>query len=292
MISARRGPMPVILAASFEARGADLAVQAANLGGGGGQPVRQIAPGTAHAVHRANHGRGGGGSRDHAVDLCRAEAGDRAGDALLNILPHAHQLARIGGIALQEHFGEAHRAQGLGERFDDVPGVAQDQLGAAAADIRHQQALLGMRPLALHAQMHQARFFQTGDDFHRRSQNGGRARQKFGLIAGVAQSGGADDSHRQHVQLAIGRGHSSQDVARQIHGGFVQAAFAKNAGAQAHHLALRGEHLHLAVGVHFRRQHANGIAADIDGCVLGHDLCEPIFCNTTLTKPAGSLVMI
>ncbi len=236
-----------------------------------GQPVRQIAPRTAHPVDRADHGGGGGGSGNHAVDLDRTKARGRSRDPLLNILPHAQQLARIGRIALQKHFGEADRAQRLRERLDDVPGVAQDQLGAAAADIRHQQALLEVRPLALHAQMHQARFLQTGDDLHGRPQNGGGARQKFRLIAGVAQGGGSDDSHRQHVQLAIRGRHPRQDVARQIHGGFVQAAFAKNTGAQAHHLTLGCQHLHLAVGVHLRRQHADGVTADIDGCVLGHD---------------------
>ena len=166
-----------------------------------------------------------------------------------------------------------------------MAGIAQDQFRAAAADIGHQQALLGMRPLALHAQVNQARFFQTGNHFYRGTQDSGSARQKFRLIAGVAQGGRADDAHGQHIQLAIGGRHAGQHVARQIHGGFVQAAFAKDAGAQAHHLALRRQHLHLTVGVHFRGQHADGIAADIDGCVSGHAYFRAvIFCNTTLTN--------
>ena len=158
-----------------------------------------------------------------------------------------------------------------------MPGVAQDQLRAAAADVGHQQPLLRMGPLALHAQMHQPRLLQTGNDFHGSPQNGGSARQKFRLIAGVAQGGGSHHPHGQHVQLTVGRGHSREHLARQIHGGFVQPAFAKNTGAQAHHLTLGGEHQHLAVGVHFSREHANGIAANINGRVLGHDYLGVVF---------------
>ena len=150
---------------------------------------------------------------------------------------HARQLARIGRIAFQEHFGQPHCAQRLGEPFHQASVFAEDQLRAAAADVRNQNAPLGLRPARLHAQMNQPRFLQAGNDFHRRPQNLGGARQKFRPIGGIAQRRGTHRANRQNIQPAILLRHVRQHFARQIHGRGTQPAFAINIFAQPHHAA-------------------------------------------------------
>ncbi len=141
----------------------------------------------------------------------------RAGNPLLDVLLHTRQFARVRRIAFQKHLSEPDRAQGFGERVHHASVLAQDQFRAAPADVRDQQAPLRLRPASLHAQVNQARFLQAGDHFHRRSQDLRRARQKLGAIGGVSKRGSAHRADRQNIQLAILPGHHGQHLARQIH---------------------------------------------------------------------------
>ena len=223
-----------------------------------------IALGAAHAIHGTNHRGGRGRGGDHAIDLRRPDAHGGPGDALANVVLHARQLARVRGIALEKQLGQADRSERLRKGVGDVPALRQNDFAAAPADVDDQDALLGMRPLALHAQMHEPRFFQAGNDFDRRSQNGGGARQKLGLISGIAQRGGSHGAHGEQIQLAELADHHFERAAGRIHGRFAQPPVAKDAGAQAHHLALRRERDHFPRRIDLRRQHADGVAADID----------------------------
>ena len=196
MISARLGPMPGNLAAGIEVARRDLLVEPADLRGGGAEAVGRIALGARDAVDGADHGGGGGRGGDGAVVGRSSEAAHGVDDALLDILLQAMQLASLGWILLEENFGQAQRAELLRERLRHAAALAQDQLGAAAADVDHEDAL-GMRPSALHAQVNQARLLLAGDHLDGRRESFEARAQEFLLVDGVAQGAGSHgaDSH-------------------------------------------------------------------------------------------------
>ena len=137
MISARLGPIPVMFRRPSSAVVLTWPYRRRICAAVAWEAVRYITSRPADTIDGADHRGGSGGSRHHAIDFCRAEAGHRAGDAFLNILTHAHELAGIGRIAFQKHFREADGSQWFGEGVDDVASITQDQLGAAAAYIGH-----------------------------------------------------------------------------------------------------------------------------------------------------------
>jgi hypothetical protein len=66
-------------------------------------------------------------------------------------------------VVLQKDFAQPHGPQGFGVRFPQAAGFGGDDLGAAAADIDDQDALGRLRPVALDAEVNQARLFAAGD---------------------------------------------------------------------------------------------------------------------------------
>ena len=130
--------------------------------------------------------------------------------------------------------------------------------------------LAGLRPVALDAQVNQARFFAAGDDLDRRAGGFRRARQKILLVAGVADGAGGHRADAHHVQLAVDAGHAGQHGASGSQGFFADRAGAENALTQARDFAFRGEHAGRLSRHDLGGLHADGVAADVDGGVAGH----------------------
>src|SRR5205814_10127305 len=96
------------------------------------------------------------------------------------------ELARIGRVALEKYFLQAQRSQLLRERLGHAPVLAENQLGAASADVVDQNALAGVWPAALHTEVNEPRLLLAGDDFHLCLQRVGGAFQNLALLSGVA----------------------------------------------------------------------------------------------------------
>ena len=184
--------------------------------------------------HRAGRRRGG----DHAIPPGVSQTAQRRIQLGLDVLVHLVDLADARRIVLEKRLAQADRAERLGVRIHQVPAVGRDDLRAAAADIDDQDALVALRPNALHSQMDQARLFAARNDFHRRAHRFRRARQKLALIAGVANRAGGHHAHAHHVELAVGDGHPRQHRAGGLQGVFADGAAAEDALAQARDFAV------------------------------------------------------
>ena len=150
-----------------------------------------------------------------------------------DIFVHLVELARGGRIALQEDLTQPDRSQRFGVCFHQASAVGRNNLRTASADIDHQHALAGLRPIGLHPQMNQPRLFPPGDDFHRRSYGLRRPRQKLPLVARIANRAGGHGAHAYHVQCAIQAGHPRKHRARRS-----QRLLADRAVVEPRHLAV------------------------------------------------------
>ena len=90
-----------------------------------------------------------------------AESLQRPRQPVAHVLLQPRNLARIGRIALEIQLGQPHGAELLREGIDQPAVFAQDQLGAAAADVHDQHRLPQLRPPRLDPALHQARFLLT-----------------------------------------------------------------------------------------------------------------------------------
>ena len=127
-----------------------------------------------------------------------------------------------------------------------------------------------MRPQALDAEVNQARLLLAGDDFDGRLQRFGGPLQEFVLIAGVAQGAGSQGADSHHAHGLVLGGHLREHVAGEIHRALADAAGAEDALAEAGDLPGGGQRLARRPADDFSRQHANRVAADIDGGVAWH----------------------
>ena len=90
------------------------------------------------------------------------------------------------------------------EQAFQIPGrvsLADDQFGAAAADVDHQHLLLGAGHMVRYAQINQPRLFNTGNDLDRVSQRGLRGLQKPPRAGCPPKRVGADDTHPACVHV-------------------------------------------------------------------------------------------
>src|SRR5207253_3115260 len=145
-----------------------------------------------------------------------------------------------------------------------APVLAQDQLGAAAADIDDERTLRGVWPADLHSEMDETRLLLTGDYFDRRLQRFRGLLQEFLLIAGVAQSTGADGSDTDHARAPILRRHLGEHVGAEIHRALAHAAGAEHTFAQARYLPRGGESFERRAPNDLRRQHSNRVTPYVD----------------------------
>jgi len=114
-------------------------------------------------------------------------------------------------------------------------------ISRCAADIDDEDAPGRLRPVALDAEMDQARFFAAGDDLDRRRPASDARAQKRLLVAGIADGAGGHRPNTHHVQLAVDAGHAGQHHASGSQSFFADRAGAENALTQARDFAFRGE---------------------------------------------------
>ena len=87
-------------------------------------------------------------------------------DALLDVFVQAMEVGGAGRSVRRKISCRRSAPSGFENAWHAVV-FAEDDFGAAAADIDHQEAFCRMRPPALHAEMNEAGFFLAGDDFDR-----------------------------------------------------------------------------------------------------------------------------
>ena len=118
-------------------------------------------------------------------------------------------------------------------------GVADDHLGAAAADVETEGDALAELDAALHAQEDEARLFAAGHDVHVESGLVAQARHERALVLRLA---GGRGGHRDDLAGAVAAGKSGERAADQ-HGAFDRRGPQQVVGelllAQAHDLALQ-----------------------------------------------------
>ncbi len=114
---------------------------------------------------------------------------------------------------------------------------ADDDLGAAAADVGDQAppGFAGHR--VRDAEINQARFFDTGDDFDGMAERRARAIQERAFALGLAERVGADDANALGLHVAQPLAESLQACERNVDGLALQAALFVQTGAEPHALA-------------------------------------------------------
>ena len=205
-----------------------------------------------------------------AIDARCADAAHGGTDALLDVLVEPMQLGRPRRIGLQEELLQPQRAERLRERLADAFVFAQNDFRAATADIDDQEAFLGMRPAALHAQMNQAGFFLAGDDFDIGTQRGGGAGNELVLVAGIPDGRGGDGAHGFHLQPLVLLRHGVQHAANHIHGFVADAPRAEHARPQASDLPFGRENARRFSVFDLGRFHPNRVAPYIHRGVARH----------------------
>src|SRR5690606_31985179 len=137
----------------------------------------------------------------------------------------------------EEASGKAHAAHLQTFAQLRIEALADDELGAAAADIHHQPlsgcAMEGMRD----TRVDQARLLASGDDLDLMVENLFRAANELRPVAGFAQRVGADDAHRALGQMVDQLGEAAQAIQATLHGRFIELSSFVDAGRELNLLA-------------------------------------------------------
>ncbi len=226
----------------------------------------------------------------HAAALdSQPDGADGAGcaDGLLPAEPaqamlDAHQLDPRRGVGLsvacrgdlavtEETLGVAYAAhlQAFAQlRFE---AFADDELGAATADIGYQPPARTARDGVRHAQIDQARLFAAGDDFHLMVDDLFGAADEGGAIARLTQRVGADDAYGALRQMIDQLGKAPQAVESALHGGFVEQAVFVDPGGQLDLFSETFKDAHFAIAG-AREHHVKTVRAQIQGSDHGKGL--------------------
>ncbi|MNI19592.1 hypothetical protein D3C73_730320 [compost metagenome] len=155
------------------------------------------------------------------------------------------------------------------QRFE---ALANDELGTAATDVGHQALARGVGEGVGHAEIDQARFFTTGNDFHRVAENFFGATDEFGTVAGFTQGVGAHDSHGAGGHTADQLGEALEAIEPALHRFFVEMALFVDAGGQLNLLPETLENTDFAV-LGLGHDHVKAVGAQVDcgdqGQILG-----------------------
>ena len=110
--------------------------------------------------------------------------------------------------------------------------LADDQLGAAAADVHDESMAVLARGRVRDAEVDQARLFDAGDDFDRMTKRVARALEERAAAPGPAQRVGPDDAHAAgpHVAQPLSEALEAGECAQ--HGLAIQATLLVEAGAR------------------------------------------------------------
>src|SRR5262249_17434108 len=109
----------------------------------------------------------------------------------------------------------------------------RDDLGATAADIDDESPLATLWPVAFDAEMNQARFLASGDDFDGRTRGFRCACKELALVPRVADRTGSDRAHSYYAKFAIKRGHPCEHAAGGAHCFLADRSAAEDALAEA-----------------------------------------------------------
>ena len=143
-----------------------------------------------------------------------------------------------------------------------VVALADDELGAAAADVDHQTLAGGVRHAVRDARVDEARLLHAGDDLDRVAERLARALEEDLLAVREAQRVGADDAHAVGVHVAQALPETLQARERARRHVLVDAAVLGDAGGEAHHLAQPVDDDQLAVRV-ARDDHVEAVGAQV-----------------------------
>ena len=167
--------------------------------------------------------------------------------------------AAIAEVALAQR----HAADLQALELQRLEMLADDDLGAAAADVDHQPPAVFVRQVVRDARIDQARLLHAGDDFDRETQRLARALEKRLLAARDAQRVGTHHAHVAGVHVAQPLAEALQAGQRARRGFLVEPAVIADARGQAHHLAQPVDDHQLAVRI-ARDHHVKTVGAEVD----------------------------
>ncbi|MNI62502.1 hypothetical protein D3C73_1178280 [compost metagenome] len=187
----------------------------------------------------------------------------------------AHQLQARGSVGLgvagrgdlaiaEIALGEADAAHLQAFTQQRLKALADDELGAATADIGDQAFTRGVGQGVGHAQVDQARFFAAGDHFHGVAEDRFGTLDEFVTVARLAQGVGANDTHGPRWHAVDQLGKALQAFQAPDHGFFAEHACFVDAGGE---LNLFPEPLQNAdFGmVSLGHDHVKTVGAQVDG---------------------------
>ena len=157
----------------------------------------------------------------------------------------------------QRHATDLHALQ-----FQRLEALADDDLGAAAADVDHQPALIFIRQIVRHARIDQARLFHAGDDFDGETQCLARPLEERLLAARNAQRVGTHDPHVAGVHVAQALAEAFQAGQRARRDLFIEPAIIADTCGQPYHLTQAVDDDQLAVRV-ARDHHVKAVGSEV-----------------------------
>ncbi|RMO08338.1 hypothetical protein ALQ47_05272 [Pseudomonas cichorii] len=169
---------------------------------------------------------------------------------------------------LEVALGEAHTAHLQAFAQQRLEALANDELGAAAADIGHQTLARCVGQGVRDAEIDQARFLAAGNDFHGMSQDLFGAMDEFVAVACFTQGVGAHDTYRAQWQAVDQLGEALEAIEPALHGLFVELALVIDARRQLNLFtqALKDAYLVL---MHLGNDHMKAVGAQVDRCDQG-----------------------
>ncbi|MCY1355898.1 hypothetical protein D9M69_423360 [compost metagenome] len=193
----------------------------------------------------------------------------------------AHQFQARGGVGLgvarRGDLAVAEIALGVADATHlqafaqlRLEALADDEFGAAAADVRHQAAAGGVRQGVGNTQVDQARFLAAGDDLHRVAEDFFGAVDELGAVVGFAQGVGADDAHGAFRQAGDHLGEAAQAIQAALHGFLAEVAGLVQACRQLNLVAEPFQDTDLAM-VGLGHHHVEAVRAEVDGGDQGRD---------------------
>ncbi len=147
-------------------------------------------------------------------------------------------IARRGDLAVLEialGVTDATHLQAFAQqRFE---ALADDELGTAAADVRHQALAGGIGQGVGYAEVDQARFFAAGDDFYRVPEDFFGAADEFATVARFTQGVGTDNAHGAQGHAVDQLGKPLEAIEPALHRLFIELACVVDPGGQLHFFA-------------------------------------------------------
>ncbi|RMQ45641.1 hypothetical protein ALQ04_05436 [Pseudomonas cichorii] len=169
---------------------------------------------------------------------------------------------------LEVALGEAHAAHLQAFAQQRLEALTNDELGTAAADIGHQTLARRVGQGVRDAEIDQARFLATGNDFHGMAEDCFGAMDEFVAIAGLAQGVGADDAHGAERQAVDQLGEALEAIEPALHGLFVERAFFSDACSQLNLFTQALKYADLAL-IRLGNDHVKAVGTQVDRCNQG-----------------------